>query len=246
MNAWVKTTNGKFPNPNFYSAWLGFQKLNYNVMEFDVSDFSDPTFWISCNRSTPVFAGVKVFDEILDKMGVVYNKIDTYPDQLNQFLHRDIQLTTLGEFRTAWNKSETDIPKLFMKPVEQKLFTGRVMNTLLDWCQLVNLPPESPVYIAEPVKFVSEFRIYISKGKIIMGKHYQGDWTRMVDTDVVKQAIEAFGSSAPCAYALDFGLLDNGTTALVEYNDATSLGNYGMSPILHAGMLVDRWHELTQ
>ena len=48
----------------------------------------------------------------------------------------------------------------------------------------------------------------------------------------------------PCCYVLDVGILYNGNTTLVEFNDFYSIGNYGLFPEIYAEMLVQRWTEL--
>jgi hypothetical protein len=53
--------------------------------------------------------------------------------------------------------------------------------------------------------------------------------------------------SSPVAYALDFGLTKKNNIyqdILVEVNDGTSLGNYGLDSIHYAEMLVARWFEI--
>lgn len=244
MNAFVKTTNGKFPNPNFCYAWKGFTELQYNVICFEDSDLQDPSFWMSCNRSTPVFAGVTVFDEIVEKLGITYNKIDTYPTILRPYLNRFIEKTTVGEYRKTWDKDEDHRPLMFMKPIKQKQFNGKIMKSILDWIGLANLPENTEVYISEPVNFVSEYRIYIRDGRILLGRNYRGDWTKGIDVEVVKDAIKTFTPEAPCAYALDFGITANDKTSLVEFNDATSLGNYGLNSLNFADMIASRWIEI--
>ena len=245
MNAFVKTTNGKFPNPNFCYAWKGLTALQYNVTCFEDSDLKEPSFWMSCNRATPVFAGVQVFDEILEKLGVVYNKIDTYPTILHPYLNRHVEKTTVGEYRKIWDKDEDNRPLMFMKPIKQKQFNGRIMRTILDWICIASLSDNTEVYISDPVNFLTEYRCYIRNGKLLLGRNYRGDWTKNIDINVVEDAIKTFGDEAPCAYALDFGLTDDGKTSLVEFNDATSLGNYGLDAVNFADMIVGRWVEIT-
>ena len=244
MNAFVKTTNGKFPNPNFCYAWKGLTELQYNVITFEDADLQDPSFWMSCNRTTPVFAGVIVFDEILEKLGVDYKKIDTYPTILRSYLNRYVEKTTLGEYRKVWDKDEDNRPLMFMKPTKQKQFNGRVMKSILDWICMTKFADDTEVYISEPVNFLTEYRVYIRNGKILLGRNYRGDWTKGIDINVVKDAVETFADEAPCAYALDFGLTDDGKTSLVEFNDATSLGNYGLDAVNFADMIVSRWVEI--
>jgi hypothetical protein len=241
MNAFVKTTKGNFPNPNFYLAWKGWVDTNYDVIKFEEEELDDPSFWMSCTRGTPVFAGVTIFDKIIQKLGVTYNKIDTYPEELYGFMNRSIEKSTIGQVRKEW---ESWPQKKFMKPIHQKKFNGLQIRSILDWIQLGNVDDAVEVYLSSIVNFESEFRIYIQDTEILEGKHYRGNWTKTPDIGVIKEAIKEFGSKAPCAYALDFGVTDDGKTTLVEFNDATSLGNYGLYHIWYSEMLSSRWFEI--
>ena len=244
MNAFVKTTNGNFPNRNFYSAWKGLSEMNYTIIKFEESDLDDDSFVRSIGDMTPVFAGVTVFDKVIKLKGIDYPKIDTYPEILHPFLNRKVEKSTLGEFRTRWDSDEENRPRLFMKPMEQKKFNGAIMKSILDWMPLAYIAPETPVYLSEELHFQSEFRVYIHDQEILTAKHYMGKWDKMIDRGVVEEAIKTFAPVAPCAYALDFGVDINGRTTLVEFNDATSLGNYGMCDLWYAEMITSRWVEI--
>jgi hypothetical protein len=244
MNGFVKTTNGNFPNRNFYSAWKGLTEMNYEVIKFEEEALNDDAFLRSIGDMTPVFAGVTVFDKIIQLKGIDYKKIDTYPPILYPFLNREIVKSTLGDFRKQWDSDEDNRPRLFMKPVEQKKFNGAIMKSILDWIPMANVPPETPVYLCEELHFESEFRVYIHDQEIRSAKHYLGKWDKMIDRSVVEEAIKVFAPEAPCAYALDFGVDVNGRTTLVEFNDATSLGNYGLADLYYAEMLTSRWVEI--
>jgi hypothetical protein len=243
MLAFVKTTNGQFPNRNFYDAWKGLQELQYEVITFEDAEMQEPSFWLSCTRGTPVFAGVQVFEEVIAKLGLPVPAIDTYPKELHQFLQRKFTISTFGEVHQQWLKNPT---VQFIKPIHQKRFTGRLLRSSLDWIPLTNVAEHEAVYVFEPTEFISEFRIYIRTGNIIAGKHYTGDWTQVPDLRIIKQAIKCFDAAAPIAYALDFGVTKQGQTQLIEFNDATSLGNYGLHCSQYADMLTARWFEICQ
>ena len=51
---------------------------------------------------------------------------------------------------------------------------------------------------------------------------------------------------APAAYALDVGVTPDGGVILVEVNDAFALGNYALSSLTYAEMIIARWNELVQ
>lgn len=245
MKAFVKTTDGKFPNPNFCYAWKGLVAMQYEVICFEDSALNDALFWQQCTRKTPVFAGVHLFDDILTRLGVQYDKVDTYPKILYPFLNRFVEKTTVGEYRKFWDKTEDDRPVMFMKPIRQKQFNGRLMKSILDWICVAKLGDNEEVYICEPVNFLTEYRVYIRQGEILLGRNYRGDWTKSIDINVVQDAVKTFAPVAPVAYALDFGLTDEGKTSLVEFNDATSLGNYGLDAVNFADMITRRWYEIT-
>lgn len=244
MNAFVKTTKGNFPNQNFYLAWKGFAEMKYDVIKFEEEELDDLNFIRSIGDLTPVFAGVTIFDRVMERRDIKYKKIDTYPEILYPFMNRTVEKSTVGEFRKRWDADEYNRPRLFMKPVEQKKFNGAVMKSILDWIPMANLPDSTPVYLTDELNFVSEFRVYIHDQEIVTAKHYMGKWDKVIDRSIVKEAIQTFASQAPCAYALDFGIDTNGKTTLVEFNDATSLGNYGLDSIRYAEMLTSRWVEI--
>lgn len=50
--------------------------------------------------------------------------------------------------------------------------------------------------------------------------------------------------NANCAYGIDFGVLADGDTALIELNDGFSLGSYGLDPAVYADLILARWTEL--
>ena len=64
------------------------------------------------------------------------------------------------------------------------------------------------------------------------------------DMSIAEQAIQAFSKEAPCAYALDLGITDDGRTLVVEVNDAYALGSYGAPAVPYVQMVIDRWVEI--
>jgi hypothetical protein len=44
---------------------------------------------------------------------------------------------------------------------------------------------------------------------------------------------------------MDFGVLEDGSTVLVECNDGWSIGNYGLCHLKYYQMLKDRWLQIT-
>ena len=47
------------------------------------------------------------------------------------------------------------------------------------------------------------------------------------------------------SYTLDFGILENGKTILIEVNDAFAIGNYGLEPSDYYYFIRNRWLQIT-
>lgn len=73
---------------------------------------------------------------------------------------------------------------------------------------------------------------------------YRGDWTVHFDPQVIKDAVAAY-KSGPASYAIDFGLTDTEKTLLVEVNEGSSIGCYGLFSTEYAQFLSARWAEIT-
>ncbi|TXI25572.1 MAG: DUF4343 domain-containing protein [Roseateles sp.] len=186
----------------------------------------------------------------------------SYPPALRPFLGRWLQSMPVGRVQGTW----------FVKPTQTKLFTGFVWHASRDQMAaaesgiygehdaeqlrvLQALPPETPVWVAEPVHFLCEWRYYVLEHQVIGAARYDADGLDAApepDTHVLKAAIAAMQRKGrgecvqPTAYALDLGVLPNGQTVLVEANDAWALGLYGGGPAPrpYLTMLTARWSQL--
>ncbi len=64
---------------------------------------------------------------------------------------------------------------------------------------------------------------------------------------IVVNAIKCLEESgeATAAYAIDFGVIEENQTALVELNDGFSIGSYGLDKAVYTDLILTRWGELT-
>ena len=108
---------------------------------------------------------------------------------------------------------------------------------------MATYPDETPVWLSETVDFVSEHRAFCMDGRIVDVRRYCGDWSIAPDRKIVEDALSSW-KSAPKAFALDFGATSDGKTLLVEANDATALGHYGLNTEAYSQMIEARWLEL--
>ncbi len=219
----------------FY-AQHGMWTLNVETAPFhwfeDVDQFDDlgPTVGVA-GWLGDVWQGLK-------KLGKPIPPPLDYPDELREFLGRDVRQSTLGEVRRK-------VEPIFVKPTEHKLFTGFVWTADSESRRrVVTLPDEVPVWVADPIDIVSEYRSFMLYESVIDCRKYKGDWSKAPDRAVVQAAMKRFKKVAPAAYVLDWGVTAKGETVLVEANDGMSFGHYGLPPVSYARMIAARWYEL--
>lgn len=170
--------------------------------------------------------------------------LDDYPDCLHPFLHRNVWRSTLGRMADHIREG---IKPVFVKPADRrKVFTGRLFEGPDDLYCVTSISRQETVWCSDPVEWRSEFRVYILRDKILSVDHYDGDASLAPDASRIEAAISTFRQSgqAPAGYALDFGVLATGETALVEANDAFSLGAYHIGGPNYTDLLFERWAEL--
>lgn len=137
--------------------------------------------------------------------------------------------------------------KLFIKPIEIKLFTGLVLDGM-DYTCLKGLPDDTKVMAYEPFKspILTEWRVYVHNHKMVDSRHYSGDLKISPNYSNVFGFIwENMENGFPCAYTIDVGVLNfEQQTIVVEYNDMWAIGNYGMPNDMYLRALKDRYFEI--
>lgn len=173
-------------------------------------------------RADWIFDGtVEFIHTVLTYFNKPFPVVDTYPEILHPYLLRKVRKITLGQLPEDFQG--------FIKPaVEVKKFTGFVAN---DYSEIISktshCSKNTEVYLSDFVKFISETRYYVLNGRVISVGHYDGDVEKCPNQIVVREAIDKLQTTnPPSAYCIDFGLLDDGRTALVEYNDCYAVGWY--------------------
>ena len=196
-------------------------------------------------RSCLVAGDVPVVIAALKQLEVPIPVPDDYPECLRTFLRRRVWETRLDAVRERVYRD--DFQPFFMKPKERlKRFTGKVVESYDDLSSVVNVSKQTPVLCSEVVKWRSEYRVFVIHGKIKGTRHYCGDPTMTLNDAETLSAIEVLERSgnANSAYGIDFGVLAQGDTALIELNDGFSLGSYGLDRSVYADLILARWTEL--
>lgn len=181
----------------------------------------------------------------MKQLGIPIPVPDDYPAVLAPWTRRRTWRATLRDVEMGiWSESGGAV---FAKPADRrKSFTGRVFRHHDDLYYLGGVSRRQAVLCSEVVHWLSEHRVYVIESRIVAVSHYAGDRDRAIDVAQVQSAIDAYRASgtAPCAYAIDFGVLATGETALVEANDGYSLGAYDIDAEVYTDLLLMRWREL--
>ena len=229
-----KGKNGEFENSNLYIACEGFKQLG-----FEVETFSDVKELLGNLTDDIVVSGIGDVRKILTALGKTYPELN-YPDSLRELLGRKVWQSKLSDILT-----KSDSWGVFIKPAEGiKTFTGTVINNINDLRACYGVDPYTKIWCSDIVNFVSEWRCFIRYKNVIGVKHYNGNWTKAINFDMLEKAIDKF-TDQPAAYVLDFGVTDRRETLLVEVNEGYSVGSYGLDSITYAKFLSARWAELT-
>ncbi len=183
-------------------------------------------------------------------MREVFKRIGKNDVRLPMNSDRPHEIITLAEAHQRVSNGQ----KLFIKPVEIKLFTGLVLDGF-EYTSLKGLPDDTLVMAYEPfkLKIISEWRLYIHNHQIVDSRNYSGDFRTPVNYGAAitkvngnKASTQARMNIFPCAYTMDVAILENADNILVEYNDLWAIGNYGMSNDLYLQLLKDRYFEIVK
>ncbi len=169
---------------------------------------------------------------------------DPYPEPLRPWLYRHVatysSLGAILDEPAAW--------PVFIKPAKRwKLFTGFVLDSP-NPPQVYAVSRREPVWVSETVNFLSEWRCYVIRGSVAFCglSDHGGDRNHEVDMERIRIALSRY-ENAPAAYAIDFGVLSTGETALIEVNDGFGVGAYdGIPAATYFQFVATRWKELAR
>lgn len=133
--------------------------------------------------------------------------------------------------------------KLFVKPFQQKLFTGLVVDQYFI-SSLREFPDDLEVMVYDVIDNIeSEWRLYVMNGKIQDARNYSGDFTVSPDYATAEGKVKTLRSQLPIAFTMDIGVSGK-WSFVVEFNDMYAIGNYGMDNSLYIRMLKERYFEI--
>src|SRR5262245_19569571 len=212
--AYIQGQNGIPAADSFYRAWDGFRKRGVRCELFEPKQLEQGTLPLA--RDTLVAGGVPVVEAALTALGIPVPVADNLPACLAKYRGRRVWPSTWGALRSEYAKKPPGEP-LFVKPLRRnKGFPSVAVYASDDLPDVGRIPDASEVLVAEYVTFVSEWRCFVCNGDVLDLCRYQGDVFCYPDPRVIKAALADYGASAPAAYGIDFGVLTDGRTVLVE------------------------------
>ena len=260
MNYLQFNDRGKFePEEQALAAYFG----EGNYTGFYKKHFLRDKF--SITKDDFISGDIDIMFHAMKRLGIKYSYND-YPESLKPYLHRKVWESTLGEvrkrlFNDLGNEVELGL-NWFIKPKDKlKRFTGFVCETIDDLQYCNNAGNQTKIWCSDPVVFIDEFRIYRLQYQdsalttYSVGCHKK-DFTfqNLEKVDIFIKSLP-WSLELPVACAIDVGILSNGEAALIEVNDAFSLGLYKSVCLknkkesseyedFYCKCLIERWEEL--
>ena len=230
-------------NWNFANAMYGFRELGAEIIPYEhISEIYD------------AFTEHDIAIDYIDQCNRLFKKFDVipylsdYPDALSSYLGRRIWKDTINSISCDESKWKAGN---FVKPVKNKVFTGKVISSISDLVGCGNCTEDYEVFVSEPINILGEWRCFIYYDEIMDIRPYgaligKESYLHHYDTNIVKKMIESFKQmdGRPNACSMDICLTDSGDTLLLEMNDAYSLGCYGLDDINYAKFISARWSQL--
>jgi len=202
--------------------------INYKLVTFNTINGFKNDFFMG-----------NIFIGTIDFMNLVFNKLKTTP-RVPYNSNRKSELSTIEEIINRVSESG----QIFIKPYNNiKLFTGLVVDKFC--INFLCKFPLSTKVLTYPVinNIRSEWRLYISQGKIVGSKNYLGDFEISPDYDFARAIIEENSIMLPETYTMDIGITDT-ENFVVEFNDMWAIGNYGIDNELYLRLLKRRYVEI--
>jgi hypothetical protein len=202
---------------------------------------------VQVDDATLVSGSVPFVLHAMRQLGVAVPQHVPYPEELAPWLHR--RVWRRDRLRDVLNNLDKDASPVFVKPaLGWKKFTGFVVEFADDY-RFSGVSRNIPVWVSEPLSFVSEWRAYVANGVVLDVRFadHGGDRGIKPDLEVIDEAVALHTRSgnAPAGYVIDFGVTVDGRTALIEVNDGFSFGAYdGLAASIYWEVTAARWREL--
>lgn len=229
-----KIIRGEASNISFFAGIEAFYHMGFEIIEVD--RFDD----LVVSPDNIFFGSISFVQKALKKLNFEIPEHNDYPISLSKYYGRKITESTIDKI-----SNNPELWNVFVKPKGKlKKFTGRHIKTTSDLIGCGDRDGDVPIWVSEPVKFISEWRVFVRYKEILGVKLYNGDWRSQYDYKIIEEAVNSY-KNAPAGYAVDFGLTADGRLLIVEVNEGYSIGSYGLFYIDYAKLISARWAEMT-
>lgn len=183
----------------------------------------------------------------LTRLGVTVPPAMNVPEALMPFtLSRKLRVMKIEEF------FETPLAPVFVKPVQIKQCqSGLIKSDNMKRLVLSDAPAGIDVLVSEPLDIINEYRVFIHNKKIIGIRQYgmvekESHLFAFLNIHFVYGCLNLMNeaNNTPVSYTMDFAILRDGPTEVIECNDGWSVSPYGLDASLFIEFLISRWHEL--
>jgi len=190
-----------------------------------------------------LFLRKRLFVGSTEFMTEIFKRLNVTNAKVPENSNRQEVIRTLGEAKEIANRGI----KIFIKPLQIKLFTGFVLDQMTYSC-LNGISDDTPIITCAPFehKILSEWRLYVYKNEIVDSRNYSGDFMIHPDYVFAKNIIKSNQDTFPIAYTIDIAILQNWQTVVVEFNDMWAIGNYGIPNDLYLRLLTHRYFQLVK
>lgn len=140
----------------------GFASLGYPTQRFLRAQIAD----LPLSPENIVVGGLGCLHAVWEQIGVRIPQYVSAPAVLVPFLGRESSGTTAEEL------TQTARFPVFVKPYEDsKVFNGAVIRSAEELHEL--LPADTALLAQEPVTFLSEWRVFVLRGRAVAIAHYR-------------------------------------------------------------------------
>jgi hypothetical protein len=169
---------GRVPyNQNIAIAVEGFHEMGFEIYFYDKVE----EIYELYELGDIVLDGIYQVEYCLNKFRLHFPSIE-YPDCLQKYLGRKIWKDTINHI-----SMDSKLWGNFVKPVKEKIFTGKIINGTNDLIGCGSCYEDYEVYVSEPIDFVYEVRGTVYYDQLVDLRPYKGNWGYMnkIDTDII-------------------------------------------------------------